>query len=143
VENRVAAQRPCGVTVLGRLSIFFGIPIGLAGMALFFGGLFANAEKTWGFNFFFAVAGLVLVVTSLPYCIVGIGLLKLRNWSRLLAIAFSGLSILGVLSIVITRLGHIGMALGVYLVIRAGIDIWILLYMSRPEVKLAFASASG
>jgi hypothetical protein len=73
VENRIAVQRPTGITVLGRLSIFFGILIGLGGMVLFLGGLFANTENTWGFNFFFEVAGLFLVVTSLPYCIVGIG----------------------------------------------------------------------
>jgi hypothetical protein len=80
MQNRVSAQRPFGVTILGRLSVALGALIALGGITLFFVGLSADTVGTWGFNLLFAIAGIFFIVTSLPYCVIGIGLLELRDW---------------------------------------------------------------
>lgn len=79
-----------------------------------------------------AVGALIISVT------LGIGLLRMKNWSRWLAIIINAANLLFLPHQVAVR--HTSVAL-----IRAGLStliyVWIIWYLTRPHVKTAFQSA--
>lgn len=108
--------------VMGALIILliFGGTIGLIGMA---------SPHDPGAHFaipIITVIGgaifLLLIVTSVPSIVAGIGLLRLASWSRILAIVLSALHLLSI---------PLGTALGVY-------GLWVLL---SDETAALFAPA--
>jgi uncharacterized membrane protein (DUF2068 family) len=70
--------------------------------------------------------------------ILGIGLLRMKGWSRWLAIIASGTALLFVPH-------EIAVAHGSIAIIRAGLrtlfSVWVIWYLTRPHVKTAFQSA--
>jgi len=83
-----------------------------------------------------------LLALSVGYLIIGvilgIGLLRMKNWSRWLAIIMNATQLLFVPHEV--AVGHSSVA-----VIRAGAHtlfcVWVIWYLTRPHVKTAFQSA--
>ena len=83
-----------------------------------------------------SVAGLIIAVT------LGIALLKMKNWSRWLAIMYSALQLLLVLYRVAVAHSSIAAApvvLGI--VLGTLFAVWAIWYLTRPHVKTAFQSA--
>jgi hypothetical protein len=120
------------IRILGILHIVFGA-LGIAGaliVLLIFGGLagvVAVANDTGDVDRAAGMAALggiglvvffIILVLSVPGLIAGIGLLKLRPWSRMLTIVLSALDLFSV---------PVGTALGIY-------GLWVLL--SQPTEAL-------
>lgn len=68
----------------------------------------------------------------------GIALLRMKNWSRSLAITVSAVQLLAVLYCV--AVAHSSIAIG-RLTLRALFAVGIIWYLTRPDVKAAFQSA--
>lgn len=140
-------ERPTGVTILAVLN-FLGALLCVLGALLFFLGLGlmgAGAKATgagtgpaamlMGLG---ALGGVVFLVFAALAVVVGIGLLKLRNWARILTIVLTSLSlVLGLLGLVTTLL-HFVLFTFVFQLIFLGIYAWILWYMFQAHVKQAF-----
>lgn len=90
-----------------------------------------------------AFAGVALLLFGVLYIVNGIGLLKLRPWGRLLTIILVAISLLLGLRGLLTSAMHVQVGLIVWQLIILAIDVWILVYMSKPHVKQAFGQSAG
>lgn len=91
-----------GVTVIGYLHIIFGAIAGLGAIALLIAGLFFTAalnnlqgDQALLGNVLAAFAlfiGGVLLVIALAYVVVGVGLIRRRQWARIVTLVITGLS---------------------------------------------------
>ncbi|HXG58309.1 MAG TPA: hypothetical protein VNL91_04755 [Thermoanaerobaculia bacterium] len=110
------------VKVVGVLYVILGVLGVIAGLALF--GLIAGAGAISGDRDAFFITGTIgtiigafIVIMSLPSILGGIGVLRRRNWGRVLTIVLSFINLLGF---------PIGTAIGAY-------SLWVLLNdQSRP-----------
>jgi len=125
------------IKVLGVLNIVWGVMGALGGLVvlLVFGSAFGIAFTATSHDVHAANAlpfiGLIggaiaffLLLLSVPSIITGIGLLKLRPWSRMLAIVVSALHLLSI---------PFGTALGIY-------GLWVL--MSQESLRF-FSTSQG
>jgi len=138
-------KRPAGVTIVAVLGFVLASLAILEGLVYLMRsrGLFAHARS------FFSGAGLMglaLLGGGLLVIVACIGLLKLQEWSRLLAIPLNAAHLVlaeaslleafhhvHMTSFMTTMLSHIAM-----LVIGA----WIIVYLLSPGVKSAFVSST-
>lgn len=141
--------RPTGVTILAVLS-FLGAGLFLLGACIMFvvgaAGMTALAGgRPMGgpFAALGAFAGVALLLFGVLYIVNGIGLLKLRPWGRLLTIILVAISLLLGLRGLLTSAMHVQVGLIVWQLIILAIDVWILVYMSKPHVKQAFGQSAG
>jgi len=139
-------SRPTGVTVIAVLS-FLGACMSVV---LAFGFLFGGAlVATLGMSVPASIvgvaaiigAGVCFVTTSLAVCN-GIGLLKLRNWARILTIVLAGLGLCSAVFGILMALLHFRIFVTLREAIVAALYFWILTYLLKPHVKQAFG-ASG
>jgi hypothetical protein len=155
-------QRPIGVTILA-IAMFLAIPyllvaaIALTGGGAFLSGtpilllsyvnMFADWPSHAVFLFFLQFPSALHTVAAVTfYCCVmimyltiGVGLLLLQNWSRLLV---AGLAILNLTTAII------GFAGGHFLLFRQSIlsiaiEVAVLVYLFRPELKEAFGTSTS
>lgn len=119
-------ERPTGVTILAWLYFFgaFSLVIALIPSPAF------NPLQRPGF--------LALTMGSLILCLVlGIALLRMKRWSRWLAIIASVTHLLAALR-------EIAVAQSSIVVVRAGLgmlfSVWAIWYLTRPRVETAFQS---
>jgi hypothetical protein len=152
-------QRPTGVRILA-VVMFLGIPyllaaaLALVGIGAFLGGIpiflmtFISLFVDWPVHallvfflqFRFAANPAVLVgfycILMLLCLTVGVGLLRLQNWARLAGI------ILAILNLVVAMSGYAGprMLLFRQSIISILIEVAVLIYLFRPEVKEAFGA---
>jgi hypothetical protein len=82
----------------------------------------------------------VVFALALLYALMGNGLLKLRNWARVLAIVLAGLSALTnglalLRTVIVMRpffmFNH---------AVATGIAVWIVVYLLQPPIKQAFGA---
>ena len=110
------------ITVVGVLSIIFGALSALLGLALFgiitgAGVLSGDQEAAFITGAVGTIVGGALILISLPSIIGGVGLLKRKNWARIVIIIVAALSLLNF---------PFGTAYGVY-------AIWVLINdQTRP-----------
>jgi hypothetical protein len=149
--------RPSGVRILA-VAMFLGIPylltatLALFGVGAFLGGIpiflmtFISLFVDWPVHaliVFFLQFGFAANPAVLAgfYCILillllkfGVGLLRLQNWAR-----FAGIG-LALLNLVVAMIGYAGprMVLFRQSIISIGIEVAVLIYLFRPEVKEAF-----
>ncbi len=140
-------ERPTGVTVLAVLLMIFAAFAAIAGLALLVMGLGGGAAlqmrgASTGMSSMMAgmgaLGGVFLLGLAAVYVVLGVGLLKLLNWARVVTLVLVGLGLLfaavGLLSAVI----HFRVALLLWQLIVVAIDAWIIWYLLRPDVKQAF-----
>ena len=142
-------QRPSGVTVIAVLD-FIGAGSCVIG-ALAFGaivGLVAtNGNPNSPLARFAGIGGaagaaIFLFFAALSIAI-GVGLLKLRNWARLVSIFFAVLGVvLIVVGFVLTR-AHVNVFSSGMDVLFLALDGWIAWYLLSAKVKQAFTPAQG
>jgi len=139
-------QRPDGVTILAVLAfIATGLSV-LAALGMLVGGaMVANMAMRPGMGMLAGVGGAILGVFFLAiaalYAVIGVGMLKLWNWARVLVIVLSGLGTLFNGLGVLTALFHLHPLLIVWRLIMVGINVWIAMYLLKPHVKQAFGAA--
>ena len=142
-------QRPVGVTILAVLCFIGAALLVICGLVLLLGGAWLATLRSAhagaglppaavllaGMG---AVAGIIVLALAALNVVVGIGLLGLKSWARILLIVLIAiglvLSVLGLFSVLMAF--HIGMVIRQLIVIA--IDVWILYYLFRPHVKQAF-----
>ncbi len=90
-----------------------------------------------------AVAGIIIAGLGVIDLLVGIGLIKLKNWARIVAIVFSAIGAafqaLGVLGS-LTHFNAVALLFQVIFLAVYGLIIW---YLLKPEVKAAFQGAQA
>jgi hypothetical protein len=152
-------QRPTGVRILA-IAMFLGIPyllvaaLALVGVGAFLGGIpillmtFLSMFVDWPshallvffLRFLFVPSPAVLIgfycLLMLMYLALGAGLLRLQNWARRVVVV---LAILNLLT------GVVGYASPRLLLLRQSIfaiviEVFVLIYLFRSEVKEAFGA---
>lgn len=140
-------DRPLGVTLLALMNWAVSAVCLLAGMgALSAGFLFlitsAGRSGLFGWGSFLLIGGacLALGVFSLK---VGIGLWRLRNRSRQMQIALLVLFSVFELFAIFGALMHSAFGVAILRSLFLGIELWILIYLFKPNVKVVFSKASA
>jgi hypothetical protein len=138
-------ERPTGVTILAVLAFVATGLLVLAGLGVLVGGaMIGSMAARPGMGAMAgalgAVFGVVFLGLAILYAVVGVGFLKLQNWSRILTIVLCGLGILFNGLGILTALFHFHPLVVVGRAISLGINLWIVLYLLKPHVKLAFGA---
>ena len=142
-------QRPVGVTVLAVLNFIGACFLVLGGLLAIVGagflGASAAAGKPMGPMALLAGGGIIIGVFFIIFAVIpvviGYGLLKLKNWARIVSIVFAVIGIVGSLPGLFSALGHVVIFTLVVNLIGIGIDALIVWYLLQPDVKKAFAAA--
>jgi len=139
-------ERPAGVTILAVL-YFIGVAFaGLAGLLFILGGsMLSGLARSSGpgagiFALGGAIVGMLCLGFALLYLLLGIGFIKLQNWARIVTIILTGLSVLLGLLGLFGSLLHLNVLVLVYQLIVVGIEVWIVVYLFKPQVKQAFGA---
>jgi uncharacterized membrane protein (DUF2068 family) len=134
--------RPTGITILGVLGILGGVFAFLLGVIVFLGSAFAARMLAGAPRFFVGVGaamiGGFLMLYALLHIVVGIGLLSLANWARVLAIALAAIQLAFTALTILHGAPIFFFVFAFRRLIIAAIDILILWYLSQPHVKRAF-----
>jgi hypothetical protein len=139
-------ERPTGVTILAVLYFIGTAFLGICGLLFIAGGtMLSGLARSGGpgsalFAAGGAVIGAVFFVIALLELAIGIGFIKLQNWARVVAIVFTGIAVLfGVLGM-FSLLLHMMVFAMMFRVVVLAIQIWILVYLFKPDVKQAFGA---
>ncbi len=139
-------ERPIGVTILAVLYFIGTACLGLLGLLCIVGGsvLSGMARSGGAGSALFAMGGVfvgaIFLVLALLYLALGIGFIKLQNWARVVAIVLIGIGVLfGVLGL-FTLLAHLMVFVLVFRLMVLALQVWILVYLFKPEVKEAFGA---
>jgi hypothetical protein len=157
-------QRPAGITFLAILNFIWGTLLGAACALLIFIVLKpTSAVDSWGLRNFFAGIGILVAMICFGLAALHIGMgfafLRLKNWARRVTFVMVVVNLVYVLRViagVLSGIANIAIAgsrtLGAYglagarsvlmLVAVSAFDVWVLVYLSRPHARNAFA-ASG
>lgn len=119
-------RRPIGVTIIAALMFFTALTVLLSPGGVRYRGI-GTLRGPW------------VLVLSVFYIVIGVGLLKRSQWARLTTI-----------TIAIVVVGLLGVALlhGIFqlrpvfifaYLARLPVSAWIIWYLLKPEVRLAFA----
>ncbi|HKF21628.1 MAG TPA: hypothetical protein VKE93_08670 [Candidatus Angelobacter sp.] len=145
--------RPAGVTVIAVLCFLataIGILLGIGFMVG--GGFIANlinqqgGQGTGAGAGLFAGLGVVIGVAILAfaalYAVVGWGLLKLKEWARIVTLVLAGLAVLGALFGLLGTFMHFSVLILFWTAVRLAIAAWIIWYLLQPNVRAAFQGQS-
>lgn len=145
-------ERPTGVTVISVLNFIGAALYLLAALGIFVGGAFfaqvAKSSAQGGAGVTAMIAGLgavlgVIFIVGGGLCLfVGIGLWKLANWARILEIVLLVLGLLFGLFGLLGSLTNFHAGPLVWQVVIMAIQIWIIVYLFKPNVKQAFGATS-
>ncbi len=135
-------KRPTGITVVGVLTVIYGIfnlliaLLGLLGSALLASGIAARAIRySAGTLVYATISDAVLGIVFLAF---GVGALGLKRWAWVVGIAAL------VLELVRQVVGVVMQGFSVATIVRDGITVVIALvllwYLFRPNVRTAFES---
>ena len=140
-------ERPTGVTILAVVAFIMGGFSALGGLGIMLGGAaLSHMANSGGLGMLAGVGGAVLgaifLGVAVIYIVDAVGLLKVANWARILTVVLVALHLLrsafGLLRTV-THVHPIGLF---FTLIFAAVDVWILVYLFKPEVKQAFGATS-
>jgi hypothetical protein len=142
-------QRPTGVTILAVLAFVGAGILVLTGLAVFLGGaLLSNMASYPQMAALAGVGGVIIGIFWLGIgafdVVIGIGLLKLQNWARIVTIVFGGLALLSAaLGLLLSLMHGFGFGFPGFFFLRliaVAIWVWIIVYLLKPHVKQAFGT---
>ncbi len=136
---RLRKDRPLGVTVVGALCVCGGPMSVLAGLVW----LIVTRNILLVFVPFGAIPLLLGIAMGLLGASVllgiGIGLLSMKNWARLVLIVLIGYGLLdGIALLLGIPSNHLLAA--AFVVLAMGTGVWLLRYLLKPDVKVAFGA---
>jgi uncharacterized membrane protein (DUF2068 family) len=145
-------NKPAGVIVLAVLYFLGAACLLLLGLGFIVGGgaiaAMLSQQGQAGANplaammgFLGAGVGIFFLVMGAIELIVGIGLIKLKNWARIIAIVFTVIGACFQLFMLIGSLAHFNVVAMVVPVVVLAIQALIIWYLLKPEVKAAFQGA--
>lgn len=139
-------QRPAGVTIVAILGFIVGALAALIGLVLLVRGSVDFVADMTSYHSAGALAAAVLLGIAALVIVISVGLLKLQEWARVLAI------ILDAVHLLVAALGlmegfrniHTPFFFGMVLrhVVMIVIGVWIIVYLIQPRVKQAFRAPS-
>lgn len=140
-------ERPVGVTLLAVLGFVGAFFLLFAAFGMLLGGaILSSLANRPGLGAVAgvggAIVGFVFLGLAAAYLILGIGLWRLENWARICTL------ILVTLGLIFNALGllrsflHLHVFVFFFQAIIIAVDVWILVYLSKSNVKQAF-SATG
>ncbi|HTW23852.1 MAG TPA: hypothetical protein VMD78_09640 [Candidatus Baltobacteraceae bacterium] len=139
-------QRPTGVTILAVLAFCGAGLLVLGALAVLFGGVLLSSLSSSGVGMMAgvgaAVVAVVLVACAGLDVAIGVGLLKLQNWARVVTIVLCALFFLGSIFSIFSPF-HTHFFFLIFVIRRlvmAAIYAWILWYLFQPNVKQAFGT---
>jgi len=140
-------ERPAGVTILAVVAFLFGGLFALGGLGMMLGGaVLSRMANSGGLGMLAgvggAIIGFILLGFAVVYIVDGIGLMKVANWARILTIILVGLSLLRSAFGMMRSLGHLNPVALCFALLIPAIDVWILVYLFKPDVKQAFGATS-
>jgi hypothetical protein len=143
-------KRPTGVTIVAVLGFIAAALWTVAGLAICMGGAMVSRLAQTPMGRLAGMGGTLLGVMALGVAALGIvtaiGLLNLRNWARIVAIAAAGLSLLVAALGLLDALAHVHVLFffGAFVrrALMAAVEVWILAYLLQPSVKQAFDAKS-
>ena len=140
-------ERPAGVTILAIFAFFLAGLLALGGLGALLGGaVLSHLASSGGLKMLAGVGGAIIAVVFLGFAVIyivdGIGLLKVANWARILTIILVALSLLQSVFRVLRMLVAIHPVALLFTLIVAAIDVWILVYLFKPDVKQAFGATN-
>jgi hypothetical protein len=138
-------NRPTGVTILAVLSFIGAALLLLVGIGFMVGGAglagVLSQQGQGGAGIFAALgaaAGIVILLFGGVYLLMGIGLWKLKNWGRILCLVLTILGAVGQLPGLLATLTHFNLLGLIWILFWLAIDVWIIMYLLKPEIKAAF-----
>jgi uncharacterized membrane protein (DUF2068 family) len=140
-------ERPAGVTILAIFAFFLAGLLALGGLGALLGGaVLSHLASSGGLKMLAGVGGAIIAVVFLGFAVIyivdGIGLLKVANWARILTIILVALSLLQSVFRVLRMLVAIHPVALLFTLIVTAIDVWILVYLFKPDVKQAFGATN-
>lgn len=140
-------ERPTGVTIIAVLYFLGAACLGLAGLGFLVGGsaVAAALAKSGGAGGgLFAAGGAIIggffLVCAIVDLALGVGFVKLQNWARVIAIVFTGIAMLFGLFGLMGVMLHFALFRVVFQLLVLGLEVWIVTYLFKPEVKQAFGA---
>jgi hypothetical protein len=145
-------MRPTGVTIIAVLTFFGAAILAFGALIFLFVGAMGMTGADAGEPFSVAIAGMgaaggfsLLVLASVASS-VAIGVLKLREWARMVSIATFAIGIVCTIFSLFTVMGYlvipaVPMILCHLAVMAAA--VWMLSYLLRPTVKQAFSAVTA
>lgn len=131
-EKARAIARPLGVTLLSILYVVVGILGATAGFAL------AASASALGLSDF-GLAAVPLILLGIADLGIGWGLWKTRTWARTVVVIFSVFGLLASIVGAILSLATVAIPLLAGFAGGAVLDVLILRYLYRPDVKVVFS----
>jgi hypothetical protein len=145
-------MRPTGVTIIAVLTFFGAAILAFGALIFLFVGALGMTGADAGEPFAVAIAGMgaaggfSLLVLAAVAASVAIGVLKLREWARIVSIATFAIGIVCTIFSLFTVMGYlvipaVPMILCHLAVMAAA--VWMLSYLLRPTVKQAFSAVTA
>jgi hypothetical protein len=142
-------NKPAGVIVIAILYFLGAAILLLAGIGFIVGGgaiaaMMSQQGRAGGSGLatlmgaLGAGVGIFFLIWGAVDVIVGVGLLKLKSWARMVAIVFAGIGACFQAFGLLSSLAHFNIVSFVFTLIILGIQGLIIWYLLKPEVKAAF-----
>jgi hypothetical protein len=149
-EEEMRMGRPTGVTVIAILDFLGAGLCILGGLGMMLGGGFIasiinqqGGQGSVGAAGVFAgigvMIGIVCLVIAAIDIVLAMGLLKLKEWARIVTIVLTGIfGALGLLGLLTSSFIHFNLIATVIRICVLAIQAFIIIYLLKPEVKAAF-----
>lgn len=138
-------ERPTGVTILAVLTLIGAAFLALAGILFLAGGAMFSQALASGFGAIAGVGAVIFAIVFLLfaalYVAVGMGMLKLQNWARIVTIILVCLGLASAATGLLLSLVHLRVFFLFRQLIVVAIDVWIIAYLFKPHVKQAFGAS--
>ena len=141
-------QRPTGVIFIAAVYFVSAIVGLLGGVAAFFvGGAFMMRAASMGMTLGRGIAGglgaavgVLLLVFGVLFLVIGIGLIGMKGWARVVAMVLSAIfAVFGLLHM-LPLMAHFEMFRLGFTLIRVALNILVVWYLNQATVKQAFGA---
>jgi hypothetical protein len=138
-------ERPAGVTILAVVAFILGGFSVLGGLGIALGGaVLSRMASGSGLGMLASLGGAVLGAIFFGFAVIYIvdafGLLKVANWARILTMILVALHLFRTAFSLLRPFAHVHPIGLFFSLIFAAIDVWILVYFFKPDVKRAFGA---
>ena len=141
-------QKPAGVVVIGALYLIGAVLLILCGVAAFgVGGVFLERAASMGMTMGRGIAGgvgtfigVAAIVFGVIFLVIGIGLISLKNWARMIAMVLAGIFVVLGLLHMLPLMIHFAIFRVSFVLVRVAINALIVWYLNQPTVKQAFGA---
>ncbi len=142
-------NKPAGVIVIAVLYFLGAAILLLAGIGFIVGGgaiatMMSQQGQAGGSGLatlmgaLGAGVGIFFLILGAVDALVGVGLLKLKSWARMVAIVFAAIGACFQVFGLLGSLAHFNIGSFVFTLIILGVQALIIWYLLKPEVKAAF-----